>query len=58
VDILLEDGLARVSANEEECGMTIILSGGGEPEAVAPIDQYFASIIDCRTVQRRFHTKV
>jgi len=28
--------------------MTIILSGGGDPEAVIPIDQYFSSIIDLR----------
>jgi len=28
--------------------MTIILSGGGDPEVVIPIDQYFSSIIDLR----------
>lgn len=28
--------------------MTIILSGGGDPEVVVPIDKYFASIIDLR----------
>jgi len=28
--------------------MTILLSGGGDPEIVIPIDQYFSSIIDLR----------
>ena len=28
--------------------MTIILSGGGDPEVVMPIDQYFSSIINLR----------
>jgi uncharacterized radical SAM superfamily protein len=28
--------------------LTIILSGGGDPEVVVPIDNYFASIIDLR----------